>query len=68
MKQNQEEFAQSSLSKGNLRIIKKLSYRYHNRSGEGNGNSLQYSRMGNPMDKGAWGATVHEVQKESDRI
>ena len=23
-------------------------------SGEGNGNSLQYSCLGNPMDKGAW--------------
>ena len=25
--------------------------------GEGNGNSLQYSCLGNPMDRGAWGAT-----------
>ena len=36
--------------------------------GEGNGNPLQYSCVGNPMDKGAWGATVHEVEKESDTI
>ena len=28
-------------------------------SGEGNGNSLQYSCLGNPMDKGAWWAIVH---------
>ena len=28
-------------------------------SGEGNGNPLQYSCLGNPMDKGAWWATVH---------
>ena len=28
-------------------------------SGEGNGNLLQYSWLGNPMDRGAWGATVH---------
>ena len=34
--------------------------------GEGNGNPLQYSCMGNPMDKGAWRATVHEVVKELD--
>ena len=34
--------------------------------GEGNGNSLQYSRLGNPMDRGAWPATVHGVAKESD--
>ena len=29
--------------------------------GEGNGTSLQYSCLGNPMDRGAWWATVHEV-------
>ena len=28
-------------------------------SGEGNGNSLQYSYQGNPTDKGAWWARVH---------
>ena len=31
-----------------------------------NGNPLQYSRLGNPMDRGAWQATVHGVAKESD--
>ena len=31
--------------------------------GEGNGNSLQYSCLGNPMDRGAWRATVHGVAK-----
>ena len=34
--------------------------------GEGNGNSTQYSCLGNPTDRGAWGATVHGVAKESD--
>ena len=34
--------------------------------GEGNGNSLQYSCLGNPMDRRAWQATVHGVAKESD--
>ena len=29
--------------------------------GEGNGNPLQYSCLGNPMDGGAWQATVHGV-------
>ena len=29
--------------------------------GEGNGNQLQYSCLGNPMDRGVWGATVHGV-------
>ena len=30
---------------------------------EGNGNPLQYSYPGNPMDGGAWWATVHGVTK-----
>ena len=30
-------------------------------SGEGNGNPLQYSYLGNPMDRGAWQAVVHGV-------
>ena len=34
--------------------------------GEGNGNPLQYSCLGNPMDRGAWWATVHGVTKELD--
>ena len=29
--------------------------------GEGNGNQLQYSCLGNPMDREAWWATVHEI-------
>ena len=33
--------------------------------GEGNGNPLQYSCLENPMDRGAWQATVHRVTKES---
>ena len=28
-----------------------------------NGNPLQYSCLGNPMDKGAWQATVHGLQE-----
>ena len=32
---------------------------------EGNGNPLQYSCLGNPMDRGAWQATVY-VMAESD--
>ena len=34
--------------------------------GEGNGNPLQYSRLGDPMDRGAWEATVHGIAKELD--
>ena len=29
--------------------------------GEENGNPLQYSCLGNPIDRGAWQATVHRV-------
>ena len=31
-----------------------------------NGNPLQYSCLGNPMDRRAWQATVHRVAQESD--
>ena len=34
--------------------------------GEGSGNTLQDSCLGNPRDRGAWWATVHGVAKESD--
>ena len=36
--------------------------------GEGNGNPLQYSCLENPMDRGAWWATVHEVTKNQARL
>ena len=32
----------------------------------GHGNPFQYSCLKNPMDKGAWWATVHGVAKELD--
>ena len=35
---------------------------------EGNGNPLQYSCLENPMDGGAWRATVHEVAKSQTRL
>ena len=34
--------------------------------GEENGNSLQYSCLGNPMDRGVWQAAVHRDAKELD--
>ena len=34
--------------------------------GGGNGNPLQYSCLENPMDRGAWQATVHGVANKSD--
>ena len=32
---------------------------------EGNGNPLQYSFLGDPMDRGAWQDIVHGVEKDS---
>ena len=37
-------------------------------SGEGNGNLLQYSCLGNPRDRGAWRATVVGVAKSQTRL
>ena len=36
--------------------------------GEGNGNPLQHSCWENPMDRGAWRPTVHEVTKSQTRL
>ena len=36
--------------------------------GEGNGNPLQYSCLENPMDRGAWWATVHWVTKSQTQL
>ena len=36
--------------------------------GEGHGNPFQYSCLENPMDRGAWWATVHEVAKGQTRL
>ena len=36
--------------------------------GEGNGSPLQYSCLGNRMDRGAWWVTVHGVAKSQTRL
>ena len=36
--------------------------------GEGNGNPLQYSCLENPMDRGAWWATVHRVEQSQTKL
>ena len=36
--------------------------------GEGNGTPLQSSRLGSPMDGGAWWAVVHGVAKNRTRL
>ena len=36
--------------------------------GEGNGTPLQYSCLGNPMDRGAWRATAHGIAKSRTQL
>ena len=36
--------------------------------GEGNSNPLQYSCLGNPIDRAAWQATVHRVTKNRTQL
>ena len=50
---------ESACNAGNLGSIPKLG----RSPGERNGNPLQYSCLGNPMDRGALRATVHRVTK-----
>ena len=38
------------------------------RPGEGNGTPLQYSRLENPMARGAWQAAVHGVAKSQTQL
>ena len=51
--------------KYNIKEILKIYFllRYSWITGVGNGNPLQYSCLENPMDRGAWEATVHGVAK-----
>ena len=49
-----------SASAGDMGLIPRL----ERSPTEGNGNPLQYSCLGNPMDRGAWRAAVHGVTKE----
>ena len=50
---------ESACSKGDLGLIPGLG----RTPGEGNGNPLQYSCLENPMDRGAWQATIHGVTR-----
>ena len=48
----------------NIRDIRDLGFPESGRSpGGGHGNPFQYSCLENPMDRGAWRATVHGVAK-----
>ena len=52
--------------------VQALSIRYISltqyNQGEGNGTPFQYSCLENPMDGGAWSATVHGVSKSQTRL
>ena len=60
-----------------LQAVKRLAYNVgdpgsvpgpRRSSGGGNGNPLQYSCLENPVDGGAWWATVHGVTKSRTRL
>ena len=50
--------------RGNMGLIPELG----RSPGEGHGNSLQYSSLGKPMDRGAWPVTVQRVEKSWTRL
>ena len=50
------------LGKLAMQMVKKIPTLYYT-DGEGNGIPLQYSRLENPMEGGAWQAAVHGVAK-----
>ena len=54
-------------SKGNIEGLGSIS-RLGRSPGGGHGNPLQYSCLENPMDRGAWQATVHGVTKQLSKI
>ena len=41
---------------------------YGRSPGEGNGNPFQYSCLENPMDRGAWRATVHRIARTGHNL
>ena len=50
-----------------LTILKQRSHLFR-KNGNKNGNPLQYSCLGNPMDRGAWQVTAHGVTKSWTRL
>ena len=55
---------ESACSEGNLGSFPGLG----RSPAEGHGNPLQSSCLETPMDRGAWGATVHEIAKSWTRL
>ena len=58
------EVKASASNAGELGLIPELG----RSPGEGNDNPLQYSCLENPMDRGAWWATIHGVTKSRTRL
>ena len=58
---NGKESAQNAGDLGSIPVLGRS-------PGEGNGSPLQYSCLGNPIDRGAWQATVHGVTKSQTRL
>ena len=56
-----------SASAGDLRDVDLISGSGRSPGG-GHGNPLQYSCLENPMDRGAWWATVHGVAKSQTQL
>ena len=48
---------------GQVVCIQENKHNIGSEEGEGNGTPLQYSRLENPMDGGAWWAAVYEVAR-----
>ena len=55
---------ESTCNAGDLDLIPKSGIS----PGKGNGNPLQYSCLKNPMDKGAWRATVHGITRVGNNL
>ena len=51
-----------------MREIQAQSLGWERLPGEGNGYSLQYSSLENPMDRGAWQVTVHGVARSRTQL
>ena len=48
--------------------VEYMSVCQHCAHGEGNGTQLQYSCLENPMDRGAWRATIHRISKSQTQL
>ena len=58
------DIKESVYNLGDLGLIPELGWS----PGEGNGYPLQYSCLGNPMDRGSWQVTVHGIKKNQTRL